>query len=213
MTPSAEKTLRTPSTARLEAFSDGVFAIAITLLVLDLHSPTERGSFAQALADEWPTYLAYLASFLIIGVVWLTHHAGFERIATVDVTLLLLNLGMLLLVSVLPFPTSVLSTAFRDGSHQDQVAAVALYASVSILLTLVWHLVTLHVERTPSLLHDPTDVAAVHRDRVTQLVGFIPPVVGVAVAFISPITALAVQVLTPLLYLGSLVHSARVRPR
>ena len=81
---SADDRPRLPSAGRVEAFSDGVIAIAITLLVLDLRAPQAKGRFLHDLGAEWPSYAAYLATFLIIGTIWLTHHSLFTRVARVD---------------------------------------------------------------------------------------------------------------------------------
>jgi uncharacterized membrane protein len=93
--------------ARLEAFSDGVFAIAITLLVIELRPPELHAGqrLAQALWQQWPSYLAYLVSFATIGVLWLNHHWLFEQVVQVDGPLLVLNLAWLLWTALLPFPT------------------------------------------------------------------------------------------------------------
>jgi uncharacterized membrane protein len=99
-------------TARLEAFSDGVFAIAITLLVLDLAVPAAQHSarhLLQAIGDEWPGYLGYVVSFATVGALWLGHNAITDYLDRADTTLLRLNLLLLLFVSFLPFPTRMLS--------------------------------------------------------------------------------------------------------
>jgi Endosomal/lysosomal potassium channel TMEM175 len=102
---------------RVEAFSDGVLAIVITLLVLDLRAPTMRDAMLQQLLRRWPAYVAYLAWFAYAGVIWVNHHQLFTRIAGVDTGLLWRNLALLLTTSVLPFPTAVLgSAARRSGS-------------------------------------------------------------------------------------------------
>jgi len=101
---------------RVEAFSDGVLAIAITLLVLDLHTAGHPGHVGGDLLAQWPTYLAYVASFIYIGVVWVNHHALFNRIASVDTGLLWCNLALLLAASVLPFPTAELAFAMGQGA-------------------------------------------------------------------------------------------------
>lgn len=88
--------------SRVEAFSDAVLAIAITLLVLQLHAASGAGSLAHRLGEQWPLYVSYLLSFLNIGIVWLNHHAIFSRLRGVDHVLVLLNLLLLLIVSVLP---------------------------------------------------------------------------------------------------------------
>lgn len=78
-------------TNRLEAFSDGVFAIAITLLVLDIRVPLSNAALGRALLNLWPSYLAYAISFIVIGAIWINHHAMFERVVRTDQTFLLLN--------------------------------------------------------------------------------------------------------------------------
>ena len=105
-----------PSTAgglplgRLEAFSDGVFAIAITLLVLELGVEASAGRhLLHSILHEWPSYLAYVTSFLTIGVIWLQHSAITGALRTADATLYRLNLLVLLLASFLPFPTKLVS--------------------------------------------------------------------------------------------------------
>ena len=104
------------STSRVEAFSDGVIAIAITLLVLEIG--VDPGALAEpwrALADQWPSYLAYVTSFLTVGSVWLAHHSLFSRLREVDATLMRLNIALLMLVSFLPFPTQL------DGGRPHRV--------------------------------------------------------------------------------------------
>jgi uncharacterized membrane protein len=101
---------RAIATGRLEAFSDGVFAIAITLLVLDLAVPAvSDDDLLRSLADQWPSYVAYVASFSTIGAVWLAHSVITEYLDLADATLIRLNLLLLLAVSFLPFPTRLLA--------------------------------------------------------------------------------------------------------
>ncbi|HEY7295511.1 MAG TPA: TMEM175 family protein, partial [Dehalococcoidia bacterium] len=128
-------------TARLEAFSDGVFAIAITLLVLDLKvPPAGEGAkrLGPALLDEWPAYLAYLGSFLSILIMWVNHHQQFRHIAHVDHGLLLLNGLLLMAVTVVPFPTSVLS---EHIAHRDERAAAVFYSGTFLVTALLWNAV------------------------------------------------------------------------
>jgi uncharacterized membrane protein len=95
------------STSRTEAFSDGVFAIAATLLVLELKVPhVEPGGLWDALLEQWPSYATYVVSFLIIGIIWVNHHAVMERIRRVNRRLLFMNLVFLMVVAVIPFPTA-----------------------------------------------------------------------------------------------------------
>src|SRR2546430_11848523 len=103
---------RLSETDRTEAFSDSVLAIAVTLLVLDLRVPvrdTLHTSLATALTAQWPAYAAYVTSFLIIGIIWVNHHAVFELIGMADRTTLFLNLLLLMSVVAIPFTTALLS--------------------------------------------------------------------------------------------------------
>jgi uncharacterized membrane protein len=114
---------------RLEAFSDGVLAVAITLLVLDLHvDAAGGGSLGVQLRHEWPSFAAYVLSFFIIGVIWVNHHALFALAARVDRALLFYNLLLLMWVTTIPFTTSTLASFLRSGGS-DTRWAVVLYGS------------------------------------------------------------------------------------
>ena len=130
------------STDRLETFSDGVFAVAITLLVLGLHVSAPRGGLERALANEWPHYATYVVSFLTIGIIWMNHHAQFKRIEHADRTLMVLNLVLLMIVTAIPFPTSLLASYLHDGADEHVAAAVyagtLLAMSIAFFSTYVW---------------------------------------------------------------------------
>jgi uncharacterized membrane protein len=113
---------------RVETFSDAVLAIAITLLVLQLGAGEGSGSLTHRLGEQWPLYVSYLLSFANIGIVWLNHHGIFSRLRGIDHGLVLLNLLLLLVVSVLPFPTKVLGDALQAGNFADERTAALLYA-------------------------------------------------------------------------------------
>jgi uncharacterized membrane protein len=113
---------------RLEAFSDGVLAVAITLLVLDLHVDAAGGSLGAQLRHEWPSFVAYVLSFFIIGVIWVNHHALFALAARIDRPLLFYNLLLLMWVTTIPFTTSTLASFLRSGGS-DTRWAVVLYGS------------------------------------------------------------------------------------
>ncbi len=119
---------------RLEAFSDGVFAIAITLLVIEIRPPELEGgeSLAHGLWEQWPHYLGYFLSFLILGVMWLNHHRILEPARRVDGIVLVLNLNLLLWAVLIPFPTAVVADFLRDGGA-DAETAVALYGGVILM--------------------------------------------------------------------------------
>ena len=126
----------------MEAFSDGVFAIAITLLVLDLVAPAvSEGGVGRRLMDEWPTYLAYLVSFASIGAAWFSHSTITEYLDRADSVLLRLNLLLLLFVSVLPFPTRMLGDYLREtGAERIAVTVYGLnLLAISGLTSILWH--------------------------------------------------------------------------
>ena len=105
-------------TSRVEAFSDGVFAIAITLLILDLKVPSApQGHLGPALTRQWPTYGAFLISFAFIGIMWVNHHRLFNHIRHSDNRLIFLNLLLLLGVTVVPFPTALLAAHYYSGNR------------------------------------------------------------------------------------------------
>lgn len=116
--------------SRLEAFSDGVFAVAITLLALDLAiAGPGHGSLLSQLGQHWPSFVAYMISFFTIGVIWVNHHALLSAIAVVDRTLLFLNLMLLAFVVAIPFATATMASYLTAGD-QDAHVATALYGAV-----------------------------------------------------------------------------------
>ncbi len=132
-------------TGRLEALSDGVLAIAVTLLVLDSRLPDELepGHLGAALRDLGGSYAAYALSFLVIGIMWANHHAMFRLIAAVDEGSMFVNVILLGAIAFLPFPTAVLARSLRTGNDADQVSALLLYGVTSALIAvgynLLWH--------------------------------------------------------------------------
>ena len=128
-------------TGRIEAFSDGVYAIAITLLILDVRVPTSvPGQLGQALTRQWPTYVAFLISFAFIGIMWVNHHRLFNHIRRSDNRLLFLNLLLLLGVTIVPFPTALLSAHYNAA---DRTIATAVfngtYLVIAIFFNALWH--------------------------------------------------------------------------
>src|SRR3954447_15493560 len=113
------------SKARLEAFSDGVFAIAITLLVLEIKVPPSGGAeaLAHGLWELWPSYVGFAVSFITIGIIWVNHHVVLTTIESVDRALLFKNLLLLLTVSFIPFPTAVMAEYLRADSGENLAAA------------------------------------------------------------------------------------------
>jgi uncharacterized membrane protein len=139
-------------TGRVEAFSDGVFAIAITLLVLDIRiEPDQYDHLLKALLKEWPSYFAYVTSFFTVGSVWIAHHYLFTRLKYIDPVLLRLNLVLLLAAAFLPFPTAVLSQAF-EASTRSERAAVALYGLTALAIELILRAMIRYASTRPELV-------------------------------------------------------------
>ena len=190
---------RLSGSTRVEAFSDAVFAIAITLLVLDLHAPS-GGDMLHQLLEQWPSYLAYLASFGYIGVIWLNHHQLFTRIASVDLGLLWCNLGLLLGSSVLPFPTAVLSSAFRNGSRSNEVTGSILYAVIAAVMALAWLVLFHYLATHERLLERQTPASFFAGERRRALLGVIAYLVAVPVTLWQPLASLAIICVLPVFY-------------
>jgi uncharacterized membrane protein len=139
-------------TGRVEAFSDGVFAIAITLLVLDIKiEPEQYAHLLRALLDEWSSYFAYVTSFFTVGSVWIAHHALFTRLKYIDAVLLRLNLLLLLVAAFLPFPTAVLSQAFEESTRSER-AAVAFYGLTALTIELLMRSMIRYAATRPELV-------------------------------------------------------------
>jgi uncharacterized membrane protein len=109
----------TQETSRIEAFSDGIFSIAATLLVLDLKPPAAGQPFWQGLLHQWPAYASFLLSFLFIGIMWINHHRLFFHIRRSDEILMLTNLLLLLGVVWIPYPTALMAQAVATGQLRD----------------------------------------------------------------------------------------------
>ena len=111
-------------TGRTEAFSDGVFAIAITLLILEIGVPeSEFSNLWRGIGHQWPSYLAYATSFITIGGLWMVHHGIFRRLQYANTVVMRLNLALLMAVSFLPFPTKLLAEAIRETDAERAAAA------------------------------------------------------------------------------------------
>jgi uncharacterized membrane protein len=186
-----------PSPARIEAFSDGVFSIIATLLVLDLRVPREAMLHGQplltALAEQWPIYLAYLASFLQVGVVWANHHTMFHHIRRSDHVLLVLNLLLLMCIAVLPFTTAILSEYARSSLSDLRVAAFtysAVLGIAGVFFVLIWR----HADKH-GLIQPHTDKHQIAALGLHWL--FVPLFYGAAflLVFVSPYLGMSVYFL------------------
>jgi uncharacterized membrane protein len=124
-------------TRRLEAFSDGIFAIAATLLILDVNL-SGNGSVLHQLVDAWPSYAAYAISFMTLGIVWVNHHTVFNQIGRVDRTFLFINVVFLMVVAFSPFPTRVLAEHLREGSKAAAFAYGLTFTAMAVCYAALW---------------------------------------------------------------------------
>jgi len=194
--------------SRTEAFSDGVFAIAITLLIIEVRVPSSRaGDLAGDLAHQWPSYAAYVVSFAIIGVIWVNHHDIFERITTVDRPLLFLNLLLLLTVAFLPFPTALLGEYIRKGDNAHVAAAV--YGANMALIGLAFIAMWTYLVRTPSLLAAEVGAEGARRARRAAAIGPVLYGLSIPLAFVSPVACLVVYAALALYFGIAFTVSAR----
>src|SRR3954465_13617180 len=129
-------------TTRMETFSDGVFAIAATLLVLEIGVGTGADQhLGRALVDLWPSYLAYATSFLIIGIIWVNHHECVACMARVDHSALFINIVFLMVVAFIPFPTKLGRVGLQNpGEHAAVCSYDLTLLAMSVLLTSMWRL-------------------------------------------------------------------------
>ena len=181
-------------TVRVEAFSDGVFAIAITLLILEIRVPeTDHGALGPALAHLWPSYLAFLASFMTIGVMWLNHHRLFTLIRKSDDGLIVLNLLLLLGITWIPFPTGLLAEHLRGPG--ERVAGV-IYAGSFVVLAIVFNLMWRYAVRVGAV-HEHLDVRGITRQ---YALGPVMYAVLVAIAWVNGPACLVVSAMYALYF-------------
>lgn len=178
-------------TNRVEAFSDGVFAIVVTILVLELKVPEGQGSeLWHGLVEQWPHYAAYVVSFLIIGVMWVNHHTIFSHLKRVDRPLLFLNLLVLMVVSVIPYTTNILAEHLTDGDSA-KVAAV-LYSGWTVVYALAFLAFWWYVTQVGHLFHETVDKEGARATRLRFGLGAIAYPLTVVLSFFSaPLTLVA----------------------
>jgi len=189
-------------TTRLETFSDGVFAIAITLLVLEIAVPhlEEPGQLGQALLDLWPSYIAYATSFITIGIMWVNHHSVFRQIRESDHRFLLINLGLLMCISFVPFPTTLLADYAWGGNGESAALAYGITLTITaVFFNLLWR----YAAWNGRLLRadaDPREVSGISR---AYLPG--PFMYGGAtlIALVSPEASAALYLAVAVFYVGS----------
>jgi uncharacterized membrane protein len=206
-----EGTARPPAdqeTGRIEAFSDGVFAIAITLLVLELHLPDADKGVWSGLVHEWPQFAAYVTSFFIIGIMWVNHHSMFRAIVRADRVLMFLNLLLLLWTTLLPFPTRLVAAHLRGGGHDASVAE-AVYSANLTLAAVAFSLIWMYAVREGRLIAAPLGRREEWRSIARFSIGTFLYGATIAIAFASAGAALAIQFALALYYLFEQVRPER----
>jgi uncharacterized membrane protein len=194
--------VRLAETDRLETFSDSVLSITMTLLVAEIVRPQyASGQLLEKLAEQWPSYIAFLASFCYAGVIWLNHRAVFARVRYCDRGLHLANLFLLLTSALIPFPTAILSSAIQGGNEFDARVAVVLYATIAGAMCLSWlvvfHVLSIH----PYLLEDGVDPDFFPKERFRATLGIILyAIAGVTVWLSTPKLALLIFLGLPVFY-------------
>jgi uncharacterized membrane protein len=194
--------VRLSETDRLEAFSDSVLSITITLLVAEIVRPEyASGQLLERLAAQWASYVAFLASFCYAGVIWLNHRAVFARVRYCDRSLHLANLFLLLTSALIPFPTAVLAAAIQSGTEFDARVAVTLYAGIAGAMCLSWlvvfHVLSIH----PYLVEEGVNPDFFPKERVRATLGVVSyGIAGVAGWLSTPKIALLILLALPVFY-------------
>jgi uncharacterized membrane protein len=198
-------------TARMEAFSDGVFAIAATLLVLEIGVGTGADQhLGRALVDLWPSYLAYATSFLIIGIIWVNHHECMACMARVNRTMLFINVVFLMVVAFIPFPTKLVADHLqKSGEHAAVYAYVITLIAMSVLYNVWWRYAR----------HDRRLIAqSVPQSRVDAISRAFDPgaalyLIVLVVAFFSPLASVILTLILAAFYIpaGALFERASAR--
>jgi uncharacterized membrane protein len=183
------------STGRLEAFSDGVIAVAITLLVLDIKVPTPplppSTSLAHELVRHWPVYAAYVTSFLTIGIIWINHHVMIGRLREADRTILFLNLLLLMSIAALPFATSLMAAYLREENGQHLAAAV--YGGAFLVMGVFFAALNIHILLAKHhRLARPLPIERRRQILSRSVAGVIPYAIATALAAVSSYATLAI---------------------
>ena len=179
-----------PSTHRLEAFSDGVFAIAITLLIIEIGVPHVDGdvTLAREIRDLWPSYFAYALSFFTIGIYWANHHSFTQMFKRTDHGFLMVNVIFLMAIAFLPFPTAVLGEYLKEGGQRQD--AVTFYAFGLLLPAAGWLLVWLYA-RAKDLMVEGLDPGYLRFTTLQYVMSSVIYVLAALISLVAPWVALA----------------------
>lgn len=195
--------ISTMGTGRIEAFSDGVIAIAITLLVLDIRVPHLPTGVTSGLWGEllklWPSYGGYLVSFLIIGIIWISHHQLYQLIERTNHTFLALNVLFLMVVSFLPFPTGLLAEYVQEG-HEQQVATIV-YSGSMFAMAFTFNFMWRYASYSYRLIKPDLSLKLINSITQKYDTGCIFNLIAFIISFVSYEVSLAMIVLLALYFL------------
>jgi uncharacterized membrane protein len=183
---------------RLEAFSDGVFAVAITLLVIEIEVPTGEDLWHE-LKEEWPSFASFFVSFWVIGIIWVNHHGVLDHLKRADRGVLYLNLLLLMTVVFIPFSTALLAEHLKSGADEEVAAVVysAAFTAMGLAFGSLWTYITRHRAALGVELSDDE----VRRRNLVFLIGNPVYVIALVVAFISPAAVLVINGAVALYYM------------
>jgi uncharacterized membrane protein len=187
-------------TSRLEAFSDGVFAIAITLLVLEIKVPVGHGhDLWHALGQQWPSYAGFITSFITIGIIWVNHHGLFDSVQQADRPLLFLNLFLLMSVAFIPFTTALMAEYLREPQGQD--VATAVYSASLLLMGWGFLSLSVYLHRRDHLVQAELSDADRLELMVRGTTGWVAYLLAVGVAFVNAYASLVICFLVAVAYI------------
>ena len=186
---------------RLHSLIDGVFAIALTLLVLDLPRPAGSAQLVHDLLRAWPSYVAYLVSFVTIGILWIEHHGMMSAVRGISRRFLERTLAFLLFISIIPWPTA-LAASYADHAVPEARATAILYAATMLMMGLTfawsWHYLATHPELVTEAAR-PAFATGARR----ALLGGLVYLVAIAVAFLSPLASFAIDAVVAIYFAAS----------
>ena len=185
---------------RLEAFSDGVFAIAITILILGITVPHFEGhatdkEITRGVLMLWPKVLSYIISFLVIGIFWVGHHIMFRFIKRVDRNFLWLNILLLMTASFFPFPVELL------GEYSFQTVSIMLYGSTLLIIGLIFYATWAYASHNHRLIDKTLPDHIIHLGKKVVIMGPVVYALALVLYFINPYITLAIYILVPIVYI------------
>jgi uncharacterized membrane protein len=195
--------------ARLETFADGVFAIAATLLIIDVSVRAQGHELGHAVLHAWPEYAAYAVSFMTIGIMWLNHHDCMRQIGSIDRVFMVINLLLLMCIAFVPFPTRLVAEHFHDGGLR---AAALTYGVTMTATAICFGLFWFYAAHGRRLIHDEADPRVIAGISRSYLPGAPIYLAATLVAFWSPKASVALFALIALLYILESSVFARPQP-